>query len=219
MPKILRNLFVFLLIVLFILAFSSSYASLSIDNLAYILAIGIDTSDNNNLEVTFQFSTTTPASESGSTEKTSVITNSVKAASLSNAINLMNSYMGKELNMSHCKVIIFSEELAIQGISDEFIPSIVNLHELDDIISVDDGDAIIMAQMLSKELGLGVGISSGANFIGAIKALDINKSVSGAITIFADDNKKYISTDLMNKEPVKSEFISSDVKLLDFRVL
>ena len=56
-------------------------------------------------------------------------------------------------------------------------------------------------------------------FIGAIKALDINKSVSGAITIFADDNKKYISTDLMNKEPVKSEFISSDVKLLDFRVL
>lgn len=119
MPKILRNLFVFLLIVLFILAFSSSYASLSIDNLAYILAIGIDTSDNNNLEVTFQFSTTTPASESGSTEKTSVITNSVKAASLSNAINLMNSYMGKELNMSHCKVIIFSEELATQGISDE----------------------------------------------------------------------------------------------------
>ena len=46
-----------------------------------------------------------------------------------------------------------------------------------------------MAQMLSKELGLGVGISSGANFIGAIKALDINKSVSGAITVFSDDNK------------------------------
>lgn len=107
----------------------------------------------------------------------------------------------------------------IQGISDEFIPSIVNLHELDDIISVDDGDAIIMAQMLSKELGLGVGISSAANFIGAIKALDINKSVSGAITIFSDDNKKYLSTDLMNKEPVKDGFISSDVKFLDFRVL
>lgn len=107
----------------------------------------------------------------------------------------------------------------IQGISDEFIPSIVDLKQLSDIISVDDGDAIIMAQMLSKELGLGVGISSGANFIGAIKALDINKSVSGAITIFSDDNKKYISTDLMNKEPVKAGFISSDVKLLDFKVL
>ena len=119
MPKLLRNLFVFLLIVIFIVAFSSSYASLSIDNLAYVLAIGIDTSDENNLEVTFEFSTTTGASESGSTEKTSPVINSVKASSLSNAINLMNSYMGKQINMSHCKVIIFSEELAYQGISDE----------------------------------------------------------------------------------------------------
>lgn len=107
----------------------------------------------------------------------------------------------------------------IQGISDEFVPEIVDLTQLDEVLSVDDGDAIIMAQMLSKEFGLGVGISSGANFIGAIKALEINKSVSGAITIFADDNKKYLSTDLMNKEPVKAGFISSDVKLIDFRVL
>jgi len=119
MPKLLRNTFVFLLIVLFIVAFSSSYASLSMDNLAYVLAIGIDTSDENTLEVTFQFSTTTAASESGSTEKTTPVINSVKASSLSNAINLMNSYMGKEINMSHCKVIIFSEALAYQGISDE----------------------------------------------------------------------------------------------------
>lgn len=107
----------------------------------------------------------------------------------------------------------------IQGISDEFIPPIVDLNQLNEIISVDDGDAIIMAQMLSKELGLGVGISSGANFIGAIKALNLNNSLSGAITIFADDNKKYISTDLMNKEPLKPEFISSDVTLIDLRAL
>ena len=51
----------------------------------------------------------------------------------------------------------------IQGISDEFIPEIVKLDELDEVICVDDGDAIIMAQKLSSELGIGVGISSGAN--------------------------------------------------------
>lgn len=89
------------------------------DNLAYVLAIGIDKSDDNNLQVSFQFSTTTQATESGSTEKTPTVMNSVTASSLSTAINLMNSYMGKELNMSHCKVIIFSEELAAEGISDE----------------------------------------------------------------------------------------------------
>ena len=119
MRKLIRNIFVFILIIIFIIAFSGSYAALSIDNLAYVLAIGIDASTENNLEVTFQFSTTAPASESGSTEKTKTVENSVSASSISNAINLMNSYMGRELNMSHCKVIIFSEELAYNGISDE----------------------------------------------------------------------------------------------------
>ena len=42
----------------------------------------------------------------------------------------------------------------IQGISDEFIPPIVRLDELDRVIAVDDGDAIIMAKKLAAELGL-----------------------------------------------------------------
>lgn len=110
-------------------------------------------------------------------------------------------------------------EHRIQGISDEFIPPIVDLSKLNEIISIDNGDAIIMSQMLSKELGLGVGISSGANFLGAIKALEMNNSSSVAVTIFSDDNKKYLSTDLTNKEPIKDGFISSDVKLLELRTL
>lgn len=119
MNKLIRNLFIFILIVVFIVAFSSSYLSLSMDNLAYVLAIGIDKSDKNHLQVTFQFSTTASPTESGSTKKTPSVINSVTASSISTAINLMNSYMGKELNMSHCKIIIFSEELASDGISKE----------------------------------------------------------------------------------------------------
>lgn len=119
MSKLIKNIFIFILIIIFIVAFSSSYASLSMDNLAYVLAIGIDSSDENKLEVTFQFSTTSTVSENGSAEKASTVENSVSASSISNAINLMNGYMGKELNLSHCKVIIFSEEFAYKGISDE----------------------------------------------------------------------------------------------------
>lgn len=128
MNKLLRNSFVVILIVVFIAAFSSSYLSLSMDNLAYVLAIGIDkaSGNNNDLQVSFQFSTTSASTESGSTEKAPTIMNSVTASSLSTAINLMNSYMGKELNMSHCKVIIFSEELATEGISDEIYTLINN---------------------------------------------------------------------------------------------
>ena len=107
----------------------------------------------------------------------------------------------------------------IQGISDEFIPPILDLNRLDNIISVDDGDSIIMAQKLSRELGLGVGISSGANFIGTVKALELNSINSVAVTVFADDNKKYLSTDLMNKEPIKEDYISPNIQLLDIKSL
>ena len=119
MNKLVKFIFVITLILLLITAFSDSYFSLSIDNLAYVLAIGIDKSTTNKLQVSFQFSTTTSVTEGGTTEKTPSLIKTVEASSLSTAINLMNSYMGKELNLSHCKVIVFSEEIAIEGISDE----------------------------------------------------------------------------------------------------
>ena len=53
----------------------------------------------------------------------------------------------------------------IQGISDEFIPALVKLDQLNEVVAVDDGDSIIMAQKLAAELGMAVGISSGANFL------------------------------------------------------
>lgn len=107
----------------------------------------------------------------------------------------------------------------IQGISDEFIPPILDLKKLNHIVSINDGDSIIMAQKFSRNLGLGIGISSGANFLGAVKVLAENNFQDNVITVFSDDNKKYLSTDLMNNEPVKNNFISNDIELLDLEVL
>ncbi len=107
----------------------------------------------------------------------------------------------------------------IQGISDEFIPDLVKLNELDTIIKVDDGDAIIMAQQLATKLGLGVGISSGANFIGALIAQEELGKDKNVVTVFSDCNKKYLSTDLAREEEVKEGFYSSDIELLDFRIV
>jgi cysteine synthase A len=97
----------------------------------------------------------------------------------------------------------------IQGISDEFIPAIVKLDQLDKVLQANDGDAIIMAQKLSKQLGLAVGISSGANIIGAIKLADELGSDAVVVTILSDSNKKYLSTDLMKEEPSKPGYLSS----------
>lgn len=105
----------------------------------------------------------------------------------------------------------------IQGISDEFIPDILNLDNLNEIISVEDGDAILMAQKLANDLGIGVGISSGANLIGALMVQDKMGAEANVVTILPDDNKKYLSTDLLRDEPVKSNFLSPHIKLISFR--
>jgi cysteine synthase A len=105
----------------------------------------------------------------------------------------------------------------IEGISDEFIPSILDLESLDPVIEVDDGDAIIMARMLASELGIGVGISSGANLLGALKAQEMIGRDKVVATVFPDDNKKYLSTDLLREEPVKESHLSKDVEILSFR--
>jgi cysteine synthase A len=105
----------------------------------------------------------------------------------------------------------------IQGISDEFIPPIVSLDELDYVVSVDDGDAIIMAQKLAADLGIGVGISSGANFLGALQVQNEMGGEAVVVTVLPDDNKKYLSTALLGEERPSAGYLSTDVELLGFR--
>jgi cysteine synthase A len=106
----------------------------------------------------------------------------------------------------------------IQGISDEFIPPIVQLDELDHIVGVHDGDAILMAQQLAHH-GLAVGISSGANFIGALMVQDEMGGEATVATIFCDSNKKYLSTDLLRTEPALPGYLSPEVEILGFNAL
>lgn len=100
----------------------------------------------------------------------------------------------------------------IAGISDEFIPDLCKLDQLDHVVGVSDGDSIIMAQILSRA-GLGVGISSGGNFLGALKVLEELGQDAVVATVFADDSKKYLSTDLTKEEPIKEGYLSKDIEI------
>jgi cysteine synthase A len=104
----------------------------------------------------------------------------------------------------------------IQGISDEFIPDIMKSGIYDEVVQVSDGDSILMAQKLASTLGLSVGISSGANMIGAIKLQEQYGADAVITTVFADCNKKYLSTDLMKVEPVKDSYLTPYVELENF---
>lgn len=113
---------------------------------------------------------------------------------------------GKEIKEHH----------KIEGIGDDFIPELVDKKVIDEIILVNDEDAINMSRLLAKKLGLGVGISSGANFIASVLMND--KLEKPVITVFADDNKKYLSTDLSKDLDENLEFISNKIILKGFNI-
>lgn len=120
-----------LLIVLIILltTLTGCIENRGIENLAYVIALGIDKGTSNSIKLTFQFASTSGKDKSGSDSNssqsdTSSIT-SVECSSIDSGISLMNSYITKKINLSHCKAIIISETLAATGIS-EYISTLVN---------------------------------------------------------------------------------------------
>ena len=86
----------------------------------------------------------------------------------------------------------------IQGIGANFIPGVLNQEILDKTITVKSDEAIEMARRLSRQEGLSVGISAGANVVGALK---MQKEIGGNIvTVAPDTAERYMSTDLFKNE-------------------
>lgn len=125
MNKYIKFIFFITLIIVIAIPFVGSYSVQSIDDLAYLVALGIDIGEKNNLKVTFEFTMPNSSGESGSSEVAPTIIDSVEASSIDSAINLMNTYVSKEINLSHCKAIIISEKLSSQGVS-KLIYSLMN---------------------------------------------------------------------------------------------
>ena len=113
-------LLILLLGITFTYAFSASYSTHNIDNIAYVIAIGIDIADiDNYLKLSFEFIDISSFSEQSSANSTKPIIEEVSAPSISAGIDIMNAYLGKQINLSHCKIVVFSEEVAKKGILSE----------------------------------------------------------------------------------------------------
>ena len=128
-----RNIFsfiiIFIILIIFVNAFSSSYTSHNIVNLAYVIALGIDVGENAKIRTSAQFvnySSSSGTDSSGNSGDTTLV--SAEGDSIFSSLNILNSYIGKEINLSHCSVVVFSEEFAKNGISTE-IYSLINNEE------------------------------------------------------------------------------------------
>lgn len=109
-----------ILVIVFLYAFSASYTSDSVDNISYVIALAVDENEGEkNLQVTFEFMDTSTFSKEGSSETKSAIIDTVNASSINSAINILNAYIGKQINLSHCKVVVFSDKFAKKGINAE----------------------------------------------------------------------------------------------------
>lgn len=139
MSELFKKLISIILLVIILLLFLSFLKNTqNVDSFAYVVAIGLDKGSNNNLKITFQtLAPTTTSSSSSSSEESdssssgnksssSVLTTSIECASINSGIQLLNGYIGsKQLNLSHCQSIIFSEELAYEGLS-KYIYTFIN---------------------------------------------------------------------------------------------
>lgn len=186
--------YVYIIFILFILAYSllGFSNSTAIDSLAYALAIGIDTSETSDYKFTFQFSKATKSSEN--VEDSSYIY-SVDSSSLDSAIELLSSYISRQINLSHCKIVVISEEVASLGI-EKHISTLMNSVEIRPdisiIISKTDGEKFIenatskFETLISTYYELATGANNYTSYTDYVELSEFfNKSQSYSIEPYA----------------------------------
>lgn len=123
----LKKFFIVLILISIMYAFfTNSSSSKKIDNMAYIVAVGIEEGSTEKYKITFELSTVKSSSSessddssknSKSSEESSPYTvYSVECDSIDTGISLLNTYINKHINLSHCRIIVISESLAQKGI-------------------------------------------------------------------------------------------------------
>lgn len=127
--KFVKSLLILSILFINLFLLSGCYDARGIEDLAYVTALGIDITDDNILSLTFQISIPGTSSESGSSQSNKTENTTVQCSSIDSGISLVNSYISKQINLSHCKAIVFSEKIAAQGLN-KYIDTLSNNVEI-----------------------------------------------------------------------------------------
>ncbi|MEO0091147.1 MAG: cysteine synthase A [candidate division WOR-3 bacterium] len=84
----------------------------------------------------------------------------------------------------------------IFGIGTGFIPALVNVNQIDWCEPIKSNDAVQMARKICQKYGMMVGVSSGANVLGAIRVLEKIGKDKTVVTVLPDRSERYFSTEL-----------------------
>ena len=126
----MKKKFFILILILVICPFSlcGCYYPYSIEEYAYVIALGIDEGVHNAIKLTLQFALSNSSGQGSSqSSKSSVVT--VECSSIDTGISIVNSYISKVVSLSHCQIVAISEVVAESGIED-YIDTLINNIEI-----------------------------------------------------------------------------------------
>jgi len=142
---IIKKIFIAAILFFLLAAFNEySNSAQNIDDLSYAVAIGVDVGETAKYKISLQLTTmessatdsaisdsesggkssSNPVSSAGSTSSNFII-QTVETDSIDSALNIANSYINKAINLSHCKILLVSEEIAKQGV-EPLVNSLIN---------------------------------------------------------------------------------------------
>lgn len=145
--------FIFLTLLLIFISFflTGCYDAISLEKYYYAIALGIDTSNSAKLKLIVQVASSNTSNESTTSQSTNTEIFSVDCDSINLGLNIINNYLSKKINLSHCSAIIFSEEISKQGVKD-YINALANNPEIrpDCHILISNSKALYILENISK---------------------------------------------------------------------
>lgn len=126
-----KKIFLLISIIFILFSFTGCYNTTGIDRQYFVVSFGIDLAENNLIKLSLQI----PSSSSGgsgsseSAQASSYQLYSVEGETIDECLSILNNYLNKKINLSHCSALILSEELAKKGI-EPYINTLTNNTEL-----------------------------------------------------------------------------------------
>lgn len=127
---IIKKISFILLMLLILFSFTGCYNTTGIDRQYFIVSFGIDLTENNLIKLSLQIPSSTSSSDSsGSAQASTYQLYSVEGETIDECLSILNNYLNKKINLSHCSALIISKELAQKGI-EPYINTLTNNTEL-----------------------------------------------------------------------------------------
>lgn len=126
----IRNIFLAFILTCLLFTLTGCYSTLGIDRQYFVISIGLDVLENDMLKVSIQIPSTEENSKSSdSSQASNYQIYSVESETIDEALSVLNNYLNKKINLSHCSSLIISEELAKKGL-ETYINTLTNNSEL-----------------------------------------------------------------------------------------